>query len=209
MKTVVRKHILRRWLNMIAAQQPLSRIALDANMHAAAEMIDLLPQMKRRMGNCRLIEDIDYGSHGGAILRLDILKPRSHGPHPVLIYLHGGAFAIGSKRTHRAMAVGYASQGYLVCIIDYRLSPEFPFPAGLEDACTAWLWVIDHVGEYGGDHQCIGLAGDTVLRFFTDQHPRAIPSHWSVTVSREHRHGRGTFVSGRIRKPPSSATCVS
>jgi acetyl esterase len=78
-----------------------------------------------------------------------------------LIYFHGGAFAIGSKRTHRAMAVAYASQGYLVCNIDYRLAPEFPFPAALEDACTAWLWAVDHVGAYGGDASRIGLAGES------------------------------------------------
>lgn len=152
---------MRRWLDMIATRQPLRRIALDAGMHAAAGIVDLLPQMKDRMATCRLIEDIEYVRHGDVALRLDILQPQGPGPYPVLIYFHGGAFAIGSKRTHRAMAVAYASQGYLVCNIDYRLAPEFPFPAALEDACAAWLWVADHVGEYGGDNQCIGLAGES------------------------------------------------
>ena len=35
----------------------------------------------------------------------------------------------------------YASQGYLVCNVDYRLAPQYPFPAAIEDACAAWLWV--------------------------------------------------------------------
>jgi acetyl esterase len=152
---------VRRWLDMMAARQPLRRIALDAGMHAAAEMVDLLPRMKDRMATCRLIEDIEYVRHGDVALRLDILQPQRPGPYPVLIYFHGGAFAIGSKRTHRAMAVAYASQGYLVCNIDYRLAPKFPFPAALEDACAAWLWAADHVGEYGGDNQCMGLAGES------------------------------------------------
>ncbi|MFZ3082384.1 alpha/beta hydrolase [Rhodoferax ferrireducens] len=150
-----------RWLDMIAAQQPLRRVALDVGMHAAAGMVDFLPRMKERLATCTLIEDVEYARHGDVSLRLDILQPKGLGPHPVLIYLHGGAFAIGSKRTHRALAAAYASRGYLVCNIDYRLAPQFPFPAALEDACAAWLWAADHVGSYGGDEQSIGLAGES------------------------------------------------
>lgn len=150
-----------RWLDMIAARQPLRRVALDVGMHAAAGLADLLPRMKERLATCTLIEDVEYARHGDVTLRLDILQPHGTGPHPVLIYLHGGAFAIGSKRTHRALAAAYAARGYLVCNVDYRLAPRFPFPAGLEDACAAWLWAADHVGEYGGDSDQMGLAGES------------------------------------------------
>ena len=152
---------MRRWLDMIAARQSVRRIAVDAGMHAVAGLVDFLPRMKQRMAACRLIEDLEYARHGGKALRLDILQPQGAGPHPVLIYLHGGAFAIGSKRTHRAMAAAYASQGYLVCNVDYRLAPQYPFPAAIEDACAAWLWVTDHVGGYGGDRHRIALAGES------------------------------------------------
>src|ERR1039457_6836535 len=104
---------MRRWLDMIASRQLVRRVVLDAGMHALAEAADFLPRMKQRMATCRLIEDIKYAPHGGETLRLDILQPEGPGPHPVLIYLHGGAFAIGSKRTHRALAAAYAAQGYL------------------------------------------------------------------------------------------------
>ena len=150
-----------RWLDLIAARQPLRRVVLDAGMHALAGVVDLLPQMRERMARCELIEDVDYGRQGAEILRLDILRPDGPGPHPVLIYLHGGAFAIGSKRSHRALAAAYASRGYLVCNVDYRLAPRFPFPAALQDACAAWLWVIDHVAEFGGDPHRIGVAGES------------------------------------------------
>src|SRR3990167_7640569 len=83
-----------RWLDMIAAQQPLRRVALDVGMHAAAGMVDFLPRMKERLATCTLIEDVEYARHGDVSLRLDILQPKGLGPHPVLIYLHGGAFAI-------------------------------------------------------------------------------------------------------------------
>jgi acetyl esterase len=117
--------------------------------------------MKQRMAACRLIEDLEYARHGGEALRLDILQPVGPGPHPVLVYLHGGAFAVGSKRTHRALAVAYASQGHLVCNVDYRLAPEHRFPAAIEDACAAWLWAADHVAEYGGDNRRMALAGES------------------------------------------------
>ncbi len=152
---------MRRWLDMIAARQPVRRIALDAGLHAVAGLVDVLPRMKQRMAACRLIEDVEYARPAGNALRLDILQPKRPGPHPVLIYLHGGAFAIGSKRTHRALAVAYASQGYLVCNVDYRLAPQHPFPAAIEDACAAWSWAADHVGDHGGDTQRMALAGES------------------------------------------------
>ena len=152
---------MRRWLDMTASQQLARRIALDAGMHALAGLVDFMPRMKQRMSTCRLIEDVEYARHGTDVLRLDILQPVGPGPHPVLIYFHGGGFAIGSKRTHRALAAAYASQGYLVCNVDYRLAPTHPVPAAIEDACAAWLWATDHVKDYGGDRACIGLAGES------------------------------------------------
>jgi acetyl esterase len=152
---------MRRWLNMIGARQLARRVALDAGLHAVAGVVDFLPRLRQRMAACRLIENLEYARHGGETLQLDILQLEGPGPHPVLIYLHGGAFAIGSKRTHRALAVAYASQGYLVCNVDYRLAPKYPFPAAIEDACAAWLWAADHVGDYGGDRQRMALAGES------------------------------------------------
>ena len=152
---------MRRWLNMSAARQLPRRIALDAGMHALAGLADLLPDMRQRMRNCRLFEDVEYVRHGGEILCLDVLQPIAAGPHPVLIYFHGGGFAIGSKRTHRALAAAYAAQGYLVFNADYRLAPQHPFPAALEDACSAWLWAAEHAPAYGGDVQRMGLCGES------------------------------------------------
>lgn len=152
---------MRRWLDMLASRQLPRRIALDAGMHALAGLVDMLPRMKQRMRNCRLLEDVEYACHGGVSLRLDVLQPVHPGPHPVLIYLHGGGFAIGSKRTHRALAAAYAARGYLVFNVDYRLAPEHPFPAAIEDACAAWLWAADHAPAYGGDVQRMGLCGES------------------------------------------------
>jgi acetyl esterase len=146
---------------MIAARQSPRRVALDAGLHAVTGLIELLPRVRRRMAGCQLIEDVEYTRHGDQVLRLDILRPPGRGPHPVLVYLHGGAFAIGSKRTHRALAAAYASQGYLVCNVDYRLAPEHRFPAAVQDACAAWQWATERVAWYGGDPQRMALAGES------------------------------------------------
>lgn len=152
---------MRHWLAMIAARRSIRRMAIDAGMHAAAGLVDLLPSMKQRMAATRLIHDIEYARHDGSPLRLDLLQPKRPGPHPVLMYLHGGAFAVGSKRTHRALAAAYASRGYLVCNVDYRLAPRHPFPAAVEDACAAWLWLAEHASRYGGDRHRMALAGES------------------------------------------------
>ena len=115
---------MRRWIEMAAAGQSARRIALDVGLHSLAGFADFLPRMRQRMQSCQLIEDIEYARSGAESLRLDIVKPKAPGPHPVLIYFHGGAFAIASKRTHRGLAAAYASQGYLVCNVDYRLAPH-------------------------------------------------------------------------------------
>ncbi len=150
-----------RWLEMLSSRQPMRRVLLDIGMHALAVLADGLPAMRQRMQGCRLLEDLAYAHHGGVTLRLDLLQPPGPGPHPVLLYFHGGAFAIGSKRTHRALAVAYASRGYLVCNVDYRLAPKYPFPAALQDACAAWLWAAANVAQYGGDAQRMALTGES------------------------------------------------
>src|SRR2546428_6784449 len=63
----------------------------------------------------------------------------------VLLYLHGGGYAVGSINTHRDLA-GRLSRAAAarVLLIDYRLAPEYPHPAAVEDATTAYRWLLRH-----------------------------------------------------------------
>src|SRR5690606_32407105 len=62
----------------------------------------------------------------------------------VLLYLHGGAFMVGSPRSHRAITSYLARHaGLRVCALDYRLAPEHPFPAALDDALAAYRALLD------------------------------------------------------------------
>jgi acetyl esterase/lipase len=71
-----------------------------------------------------------------------VAAPGSDATRAVL-YLHGGGYAIGSLNTHRRLAYDIsASSGGRVLVIDYRLAPEHPFPAAVEDAAKAWRWML-------------------------------------------------------------------
>lgn len=76
-----------------------------------------------------------------------------------ILYLHGGGYVIGSLNTHRSLTARLARESSCaVYSLDYRLAPEHPFPAGLDDAEAAFLDLVDNVG-YRPDQIC--LAGDS------------------------------------------------
>ncbi|HTJ94560.1 MAG TPA: alpha/beta hydrolase [Pararobbsia sp.] len=79
-------------------------------------------------------------------------------PHAAILYLHGGAYYFGSAATHRAVAVELARRsGISVFMPDYRLAPEHPFPAALDDAISAYHALLAR----GFDSKSIVLAGDS------------------------------------------------
>jgi acetyl esterase/lipase len=87
----------------------------------------------------------------------------------VLVYLHGGGYFACSARTHRPITTGFAQRGLRVYAPDYRLAPENPFPAGLDDAVAVWHAVRAEVGAstpmvIGGDSAGGGLALATMLK---------------------------------------------
>jgi acetyl esterase/lipase len=99
----------------------------------------------------------------------DWLVPAGCDDAPVLLYLHGGAYVMGSPRTHRRL-VGHIARaaGVRALLPDYRLAPEHPFPAGLEDACGVYRELLDqgHAPQriaIGGDSAGGGLTVSTLL----------------------------------------------
>lgn len=78
--------------------------------------------------------------------------------HPVILYLHGGAYVSGSPRTHRIMTGTLAKRCQMrVLALDYRLAPEYPFPAGLDDALAGYRALLAE----GIPAQQIVIAGDS------------------------------------------------
>lgn len=91
-----------------------------------------------------------------------IYRPGTDGPHPTVVFFHGGGFAIGSIGTHDLMCRELCKQvDAVVLSVEYRLAPEDPFPAGVEDCLAATRWAADHVAELGGDAGRLVVAGDS------------------------------------------------
>ena len=75
-----------------------------------------------------------------------------------ILYLHGGGYAIGSLNTHRRLAYDIsAASAAKVLLIDYRLAPEHPFPAAVDDAASAWRWLL----QQGFAANRLAITGDS------------------------------------------------
>jgi len=94
-------------------------------------------------------------------LTADVAVPKGNGPHPVVVYLHGGGWIGGSPKTHRKLGMQFAEAGYLTINVDYRLAPEHPFPAGLDDCLYAVKWAGDNAKRWNGDVSRLAVGGDS------------------------------------------------
>ncbi|MGH9133486.1 MAG: alpha/beta hydrolase [Ilumatobacteraceae bacterium] len=91
-----------------------------------------------------------------------VVTPDGEGPFPVLVWIHGGGWVIGSAIESQATARDLAAgAGCVVVSLDYRLAPEHKAPAALDDCLAATRWVLDHAGELGGDPGRVAIGGDS------------------------------------------------
>jgi acetyl esterase len=83
-------------------------------------------------------------------------------PAPALLYLHGGAYVMGGLPLVDSTARMLAERaGVTVVAVDYRLAPEHPYPAGLEDCYAVLQWSVDKGGEYGINPDRLGVLGES------------------------------------------------
>ncbi len=91
-----------------------------------------------------------------------VYRPGTPGPHPTIVFFHGGGFVIGDLDTHDDQTrLLCRDVDAVVLSVAYRLAPETPFPGGFEDCLAAALWAVEHVDELGGDGTRIAVAGDS------------------------------------------------
>ena len=105
----------------------------------AARLGRLHPLSKPERHGVEVERDLAYLAESRhAEHRLDIYRPSDmEGPLPTVLYIHGGGFRLLSKETHWLMALSFARRGYLVFNVGYRLAPDHPFPAAIEDVAAA------------------------------------------------------------------------
>lgn len=101
---------------------------------------------------------------GATIVPLLICRPvrRSSEALPVVYFIHGGGMVMGCNRFGLDQALDWAEEfGLVVVSVDYRLAPEYPYPAAIEDCRAGLEWVAESGREIGIDHRRIVLAGDS------------------------------------------------
>jgi acetyl esterase len=148
---------LRQYLDALQASAPAPRPMSDAE-RAALVRASMVQALERRDGikglpNAATSEDLTIGDHLGARL----YRP-SWPQHPALmVYFHGGGWVGGSVATHDPFCRLLAeAAGVALLSVEYRLAPESPFPAPLEDALHALSWAAAHASGLGFDGLAIG-----------------------------------------------------
>jgi acetyl esterase len=141
---------------------PLTFTAADGVEVARAKLRQLQapPEMLPDLRIENLI--ISHGDITDIPVRIYWPPVAEHSELPVVVFYHGGGFALGDLETHdpvaRAHAVGAEA---IVVSVDYRLAPEHPFPAGVDDCWAALQWTAEHAAQLGGDPNRIAVAGDS------------------------------------------------
>lgn len=104
-----------------------------------------------------LLRDLPYVTHGHARQTLDLYLPATGADLPLIVWIHGGAFRMGSKED--GVPVEYLAEGYALASINYRLSQHALFPVQTEDCKSAVRWLRAHAQEYRLDPQRIAAWG--------------------------------------------------
>ena len=125
---------------------PLVRNGVDKAANRLSRVgYGVLPWLIQSWRRVHVEHNVPYPNTRKRSHLLDIYRPRDAvGPLPSIVYIHGGAFSMMSKDTHRIMAYVLAAQGYQVFNINYRLGPVHCYPKPLKDAMAALEWVLDN-----------------------------------------------------------------
>jgi acetyl esterase len=107
------------------------------------------------------VRDLAIPSAGGEI-PVRVYRPAGDSPLPIVVWLHGGGWALGSIETYDAPVRALANAaGAIVVSVEYRLAPEHRFPAAVQDSLAAVRWAAARGAELGGDPERIAVAGDS------------------------------------------------
>lgn len=112
---------------------------------------------------CAVQRGVVYARPAGTSLRADLYVPQGGGPslRPGVILIHGGAWAVGTRRQHRAYGLALAERGYVAMAIEYRVLPRYGFPHCVHDAKAAVRWLRLHAGAYRVDPDRIAVLGSS------------------------------------------------
>ncbi|MBM3942305.1 MAG: alpha/beta hydrolase [SAR202 cluster bacterium] len=105
------------------------------------------------------VQDVEYLKHGNTGWLARIYQPQGHGPFPILLDVHGGAWNRGDRTNDTVMNQALAASGVVVAALDYRLAPQHPYPAQVADVNYATRWFKVHAREFNADPSTLGGLG--------------------------------------------------
>jgi acetyl esterase len=204
---------------------------VDGLFKGSSRLGRLLPAARPEAHGVEVLRDLRYFDSHHELHQLDLYRPirppgafGRNGKLPTILYLHGGGFRMLSKDSHWLPGLIFARRGYLVIVASYRLAPEHPFPAAIEDSCAVLRWLATNGERYGADLDRVGFAGEsaganlvtslTLCTNFVRPEPYAkaafdcgivpratMPAMGLLQVSDPHRFGlRSVFLRDRIEE---------
>ena len=133
----------------------------------------------------RDLPDVEYSRPDGKPLLLDIHIPDGPGPFPAAILVHGGGWSSGNKTTEISPLFAPLTKAGIVWFsVDYRLTPDYRYPACVEDVETAVRWVKAHAAQFHVDPARLALVGESAGGEIVDMVAvRATPDHPDTRVA--------------------------
>jgi len=128
-------------------REPFNRRRREAAEHTDAQGV-------------RIVDDTVVAESGSVAVR--IYRGAEVDPAPAIVYCHAGGFALGNLDTDHRQCVELARRGRCTVVsVDYRLAPEYPYPAALDDAIAVLRWVAAHAAELGVDPARLAVGGSS------------------------------------------------
>lgn len=107
------------------------------------------------------VDDVDYLRHGETPYLARIYQPRGTGPFPALLEVHGGAWSGNDRTSSASSALALARSGIVVASIDFRLAPQHPYPAQIQDINYGVRWLKANAAAFRADAATVGGYGSS------------------------------------------------
>ena len=145
-------------MNIMDSKLPRrSLIAMLPALLTACSAVDLL-NATVSTDTYRRTQGLAYGPH--ARHRLDVYQPTAQVRQaPLVVFFYGGSWSAGERADYRFVGEALASVGIVTLVADYRLSPQFRYPAFLQDSAQAVRWALEHAPDYGADPARVFVMG--------------------------------------------------
>ncbi|MFC1480245.1 alpha/beta hydrolase [Candidatus Omnitrophota bacterium] len=144
-----------KFLTEFGEQLSPTDVSLEESRRLLEELTPSLHIPEKKVENLKI-----PGPAGDLPIRVYIPSDKKN--VPVIVYYHGGGWSRGNLNTAENICTMLAHEtDFVVISVDYRLAPEHPYPAGIDDSYAALKWISENAQKFGGDNQRLVVAGDS------------------------------------------------